>query len=244
MPPGNNKPTARKCAIKLEGVTRTFVSGQVETKVLHGIDLEIYEGELTVILGASGSGKSTLLNMIGGIDRPTSGRIVFNGSDLATLDDAGLTEYRRKSVGFVFQFYNLVPTLTARENVEVSTEISDDPMDPAKALELVGLGDRINHFPSQMSGGQQQRVAIARALAKRPSIMLCDEPTGALDAKTGQMILGTLVDLNERLGTTIIIITHAAPISLLAHRIVHIGSGVVTKAEYVGKRLKVGEISW
>jgi putative ABC transport system ATP-binding protein len=234
----------KKCAIKLEGIKRTFVSGQVETHVLRGIDLEIYDGELTVILGASGSGKSTLLNLIGGIDKPNEGRIIFNGRDISAFDENELTEYRRRHVGFIFQFYNLVPTLNARENVEVSTEIADEFMDPVEALKLVGLEDRIEHFPAQMSGGQQQRVAIARALAKKPGIMLCDEPTGALDAKTGQMILSTLVDLNEKLGTTILIITHAATIAMLAHRIVHIGSGVITKVEEVKNRLKVGEISW
>lgn len=232
------------CEIKLEDVRKTYVMGEVEVPVLRGIDLEIRRGELTVVLGASGSGKSTLLNMIGGVDRPSSGRVLFDGDDVATYNDAKLTEYRRRNVGFVFQFYNLVPTLTARENVEVSTEIAADPMDPAKALELVDLGDRVDYFPAQMSGGQQQRVSIARALSKKPRLMLCDEPTGALDAKTGQFVLDTLIKLNDKLGTTIVIITHAQPIAKLAHRVIHLGSGVVDKTERNEKRLGVEEISW
>jgi putative ABC transport system ATP-binding protein len=218
--------------------------GEVKVPVLHGIDLDIYRGELTVVLGASGSGKSTLLNMVGGIDRPTEGTIMFGGSDIALMKDRALTEYRRKSVGFVFQFYNLVPTLTAEENVQVSTEVADSPMDPKEALKLVELDDRADHFPSQLSGGQQQRVAIARALAKNPSLMLCDEPTGALDFKTGQLVLKTLAALNEKLGTTIVIITHCAPIAQLAHRVIRLGSGVIQSADYNDDRKKVEEVVW
>jgi putative ABC transport system ATP-binding protein len=218
--------------------------GEVDVPVLCGIDLEIRKGELTVVCGASGSGKSTLLNMIGGIDRPTRGEIWFDDKDLAQLTDKALTEYRRKSVGFVFQFYNLVPTLTAKENVQVSTEIADDAMDPADALKLVDLEDRMDHFPAQLSGGQQQRVAIARALAKNPRLMLCDEPTGALDFKTGQLVLSTLTRLNDELGTTIVLITHAVPISQLAHRVVRLGSGEIVKLRVNEKRLKAEEIVW
>jgi len=233
-----------QCEIKLTGVKKTFIMGEVQVPVLHGVDLEIHQGELTVILGISGSGKSTLLNMIGGIDRPTAGEILFKNRDIARLNDRELTEYRRKHVGFIFQFYNLVPTLTAKENVEVSTEIAEHPMTPKQALELVDLSDRLEYFPAQLSGGQQQRVSIARALAKNPSLMLCDEPTGALDAETGQLVLKTLLDLNEKLGTTIIIITHASPISKLAHRIFHLRDGVIAKTEYNQQRLNVKDIVW
>jgi len=234
----------RRCEIRLVGIKKIYRMGEVDVPVLHGIDLEVYQGELTVVLGASGSGKSTLLNMIGGIDRPSQGEIWFDDRNLADLSDRGLTEYRRKSVGFVFQFYNLVPTLTAKENVEVSTEVADDPMDPLEALELVDLADHADYFPAQMSGGQQQRVAIARALAKNPRLMLCDEPTGALDAKTGQLVLTTLAKLNSELGATIVIITHAAPIAQLAHRAVRLDSGVVAESRRNEKRLAVEEISW
>ncbi len=234
----------KKCAIRLAGVKKTYHMGEVDVPVLHGIDLDLYEGEMTVILGASGSGKSTLLNMIGGIDRPSAGDIFFDDINVAKMTDRQLTEYRRKSVGFVFQFYNLVPTLTSKENVQVSTEVADEPMDPVEALKLVELEKQIDFFPAQMSGGQQQRVAIARALAKNPTLMLCDEPTGALDSNTGQIVLETLMNLNEKLGTTIIIITHASPIAELAHRVVHLGNGLIDKAEYNKKRKQVKEISW
>jgi putative ABC transport system ATP-binding protein len=231
-------------AIRLEDIRKTYRMGEVDVPVLRGIDLEIYQGELTVILGASGSGKSTLLNMIGGIDRPSAGKVWFDNADLAACTDRELTEYRRRHVGFVFQFYNLVPTLTARENVQVSTEIASDPMMPAEALELVGLAEHLDYFPAQLSGGQQQRVAIARALGKKPSLMLCDEPTGALDFKTGQLVLDTLVQLNKELGATIVIITHAAPIAGLAHRVVHLGSGCIDEVECNEKQLGVEEIAW
>ena len=234
----------KKCAIKLAGVKKTYHMGEVDVPVLHGVDLDIYDGELTVILGASGSGKSTLLNMIGGIDRPSGGDIFFGDTNVAKMSDRQLTEYRRKSVGFVFQFYNLVPTLTSKENVQVSTEVADTPMDPVEALKMVELESQIDFFPAQMSGGQQQRVAIARALAKNPTLMLCDEPTGALDTNTGQIVLETLINLNEKLGTTIIIITHASPIAELAHRVVHLGNGLIDKTEYNKHRKQVKEISW
>jgi len=234
----------RVCELKLIGVKKSFKMGELIVPVLHGIDVEIHKGEVTVILGASGSGKSTLLNLIGGIDRPTEGTILFRDENIVKYDDKMLTEYRRKNIGFVFQFYNLVPTLNSRENVQVVTEIADNPMIADDALNLVGLEDRLDHFPSQMSGGQQQRVAIARALAKNPAMMLCDEPTGALDAETGVMILKTLMQLNEKLGTTILIITHASGIAQIAHQVIHITSGKVSKVERNDKRLNPGEISW
>lgn len=230
-------------AIQCRDLHKTYVMGEVEVPVLRGIDVDIYGGELSVVLGASGSGKTTLLNIIGGIDHPTSGKVLFSGRDIAQMSDRELTEHRRKNVGFVFQFYNLVPTLTALENVLVSTEVADAPMDPEKALELVGLADRKNHFPSQLSGGQQQRVSIARALAKNPRVMFCDEPTGALDAETGRMVLELLTGLNDRLGTTIVIITHAAPIASLATRIVRLTMEGAT-SQTNEKRARAGDISW
>jgi putative ABC transport system ATP-binding protein len=236
--------SAPKSEISLKNIKKTYVMGDVKVPVLHGVDLEIYQGEITIILGASGSGKSTLLNIMGGIENPTDGEIWFGGENLASYNDAQLTNYRRNNVGFVFQFYNLIPTLTAKENVEVSTEISTNPLEPLKALELVGMDDRADHFPSQMSGGQQQRVSIARALAKNPTLMLCDEPTGALDFKTGQLVLETLVDLNTKLGTTIVIITHCVPLADLAHRVIHLGSGLIGKTVVNEHRREVKEISW
>lgn len=230
--------------IVLQGIKKTYVMGEVQVPVLHGIDIEIVKGELTVILGASGSGKSTLLNIIGGIDRATAGSVTFRGSEITSFSDKALTEYRRKSVGFVFQFYNLVSTLTAKENVEVSTEVADNPMDPVKALELVGMGDRADYFPAQLSGGQQQRVAIARALAKNPALMLCDEPTGALDFQTGRMVLKTLKQLNDELGTTIVIITHCAPLAQVAHRIIHLGSGLIEECTINKNRANAEDITW
>ncbi len=229
--------------IQCRELVKTYTMGEVQVPVLRGIDVDIYAGELTVILGASGAGKTTLLNIIGGIDRPTSGEVLFGGRDIASMTDKELTEHRRKNVGFVFQFYNLVPSLTALENVLVSTEVADNPMEPEKALELVGLGDRLDHFPAQMSGGQQQRVSIARALAKNPGVMFCDEPTGALDAKTGRMVLQLLTDLNERLGTTIVIITHAAPIASLARRVVNLTMEGVT-SHLNENRARAEDISW
>lgn len=233
-----------KVEVKLTDVKKTFVMGEVDVPVLLGINAEIHKGEMTAILGASGSGKSTILNLIGGIDRPTSGQVLFENEDISTLSDSKLTEFRRKNVGFVFQFYNLIAALTAKENVDVSTEIADNPMNPEEALKQVGLGDRINHFPSEMSGGQQQRVAIARALAKNPRLMLCDEPTGALDHDTSIIVLNLLKKLNDELGTTIVMVTHSPPVSEMANRIIHIGSGIVEKTYINKKPVSAEEIAW
>ncbi len=232
-----------EAAIRCEKVHKTYVMGEVKVPVLKGIDLEIMKGELTVILGASGAGKSTLLNIVGGIDRPSAGHVYCGDTDLATLNDRKLTEHRRRNVGFVFQFYNLVPTLTALENVQTAAEIANNPMDPLKALEMVELADRKDHFPSQLSGGQQQRVSIARALAKNPLVMFCDEPTGALDAATGRMVLSLLTRLNEEAGTSIVIVTHAAAIAKLAQRVLHLTmEGLTTTLNK--ERAKAEDISW
>ncbi|WP_295390065.1 ABC transporter ATP-binding protein [uncultured Thiodictyon sp.] len=230
-------------AIRCVGIHKTYHTGEVETPVLRGIDLEIMPGEVTVILGASGAGKTTLLNIIGGIDRPTTGEIWCGGENLAGFDDRRLTEHRRRNVGFVFQFYNLVPTLTALENVQTATEIADRPMDPAEALALVDLSDRRDHFPAQLSGGQQQRVAIARALAKRPLVVFCDEPTGALDATTGRHVLDLLLRINEQTGATIVIVTHAAPVAGLAHAVLRLELDGI-HASRNAKRLGAEDISW
>ncbi len=235
---------ANEIELTIKELFKTYTMGEVKVPVLRGIDTEINHGELTVILGASGSGKSTLLNMIGGIDRPTSGQIIFGDRDIADLTDKQLTQYRRLNIGFVFQFYNLVPTLTATENVQVSTEVCDNPMDPAEALEMVGLGDRLGHFPAQLSGGQQQRVAIARALAKKPRLMLCDEPTGALDHETSIIVLNLLQKLNRDMGTTIVMITHARSISQIANRIIEISDGVVAKVQNNPKPKKAEDLDW
>ncbi|QDT49487.1 putative ABC transporter ATP-binding protein [Symmachiella dynata] len=236
--------TATQTLFQLSGVSKTYRMGEVEVPVLHDVDLEIYAGEIMVIVGPSGSGKSTLLNIIGGIDSPTAGDVLFQDRDLAQLNERELTAYRREHVGFVFQFYNLVPTLTARENVLVSTEISRTPMDVDEVLEMVGLGDRKDHFPSQLSGGEQQRVAIARALAKDPTLLLCDEPTGALDLSTGRMVLELLDRLCTELGKTVVLITHNNPISHLAHRVVKLGQGTIAEARVNTERTSPHDIQW
>jgi len=239
MPQKPNGDSAVQCV----QIHKNYQMGEVEVKVLRGLDLEIKKGQLTVIVGASGAGKTTLLNIIGGIDRPTSGEVWVDGENLAAMTDRRLTEYRRRKIGFVFQFYNLVPTLTSIENVQVSTQIADHALDPAEALKMVGLADQMNHFPAQMSGGQQQRVSIARALAKQPAIMLCDEPTGALDAHTGQRVLGLLSRLNEKMGATIIIITHAAPLADMAHRVLHLTMDGITAHDNTVRK-PAEEITW
>jgi putative ABC transport system ATP-binding protein len=228
----------------VHGVTKVYHMGEVEVHALRGIDLDLYEGEMLVLLGASGSGKSTLLNILGGLDVPTSGEVWYLDHKLTSATEEELTRFRREHVGFVFQFYNLIPSLTALENVALVTEIAAMPMDPAEALELVGLGDRRNHFPAQLSGGEQQRVAIARAVAKRPDVLLCDEPTGALDYATGKIVLEALARANRELGTTTAIITHNASIAGMADRVVRMSSGRIADSRRNERRLSPSELSW
>lgn len=228
----------------VQGLTKVYRTGEVEVHALRGVDLDIVAGEFLVLLGPSGSGKSTLLNILGGLDHASAGVVMFRDTDLTSLGDRALTLYRRQNVGFVFQFYNLVPSLTARENVSLVTEIALDPMRPEAALELVGLGDRLDHFPAQLSGGEQQRVAIARAIAKRPEVMFCDEPTGALDSKTGVKVLEALVSVNRDLGTTTAVITHNVAIGGIADRIVHFADGRVAKIDRNATRRPAEEITW
>jgi len=227
-----------------EGLTKTYTSGEVEVRALRDLDLEIWAGEVVVLLGPSGSGKSTLLNIMGGLDRATSGHLLFRQLELTQLDDRSLTEYRRRHVGFVFQFYNLIPSLTAYENVALVTEIADDPMRPDEALALVGLETRMEHFPSQLSGGEQQRVAIARAIAKRPEVLLCDEPTGALDSKTGIRVIDALLKVNSQLGTTTLIITHNASIQSVAHRVLFFADGQISRIQVNEGRRAAAELVW
>ena len=229
---------------RTEGVTKIYETGDVKVFALGGVDLELYESELTVLLGPSGSGKSTLLNILGGLDHATDGRVWFKDIELTDMPDRGLTKYRRDHVGFVFQFYNLVPSLTARENVQLVTDVAPDPMSAEEALELVGLGKRMDHFPSELSGGEQQRVAIARAIAKRPQILLCDEPTGALDSTTGVQVLEVLRDINERFGTTTVVITHNAEIQRMAHRVIFFQDGKISDVRVNEQRLAPSEITW
>ncbi len=240
-PPRENSAQA---VFKLTDVSKVYTMGEVQVHALKNVSLDLYEGEFIVLLGASGSGKSTLLNILGGLDTPTSGSIRYLDTDLTSASDMVLTQFRRDHVGFVFQFYNLIPSLTALENVALVTEISPDPMDPAEALALVGLADRVDHFPAQLSGGEQQRVAIARAIAKRPDMLLCDEPTGALDFQTGKLVLEVLERINRELGTTTAVITHNAAIAGMAHRVVYISSGQITRIETNASRLTPAEISW
>ena len=223
-----NKKTP-EVVFQTHGLTKVYDMGEVQVHALRGIDLELYAGELVVLLGASGSGKSTLLNILGGLDTATGGKVLYREKDLTLAGDRELTQYRRHHVGFVFQFYNLIPSLTARENVAIVTEIAKNPMTPEDALELVGLGDRKDYFPAQLSGGQQQRVAIARAIAKQPSVLLCDEPTGALDSKTGIIVLEAIEKVNRELGTTTVIITHNVVQSEIAERILFLSDGQVTE---------------
>jgi putative ABC transport system ATP-binding protein len=230
--------------IVAEQLVKRYQMGEVEVIALRGVDLELPAGELTVLLGASGSGKSTLLNILGGLDVCTSGRVRYRGQDLTRADEAALTEYRRHHVGFVFQFYNLLPSLTARENVELVTEIAREPMAASDALVLVGLGERQDHFPAQLSGGEQQRVAVARAVAKRPDLLLCDEPTGALDFETGVRVLVALQQVNRELGTTTVIITHNAPIAAIADRVITLADGRITRAERNAAPRPAGELRW
>ena len=229
---------------RVEGLRKDYVMGEVTVSALRGIDLCIYRGEFLTIVGPSGSGKSTLLNIIGGMDTPSAGKVVFKDQDLSQFTPHELTLYRRHHIGFVFQFYNLISNLTARENVEMATEISRNPLDADRALELVGLEERRDHFPSQLSGGEQQRVAIARAVAKQPEILLCDEPTGALDYSTGKVVLALLRTVNRRTGTTVVIITHNAAVGGIADRVVHIRDGIASQIEVNEKPLDADQIEW
>jgi len=225
------------------GLTKTY-PGETPVHALRGVDLEMFEGELVVLLGPSGSGKSTLLNILGGLDQPTSGKFYFRGLEVTQFSQNELTLYRRDNVGFVFQFYNLIPSLTARENVALVTEIAKAPMTPDEALTMVGLGHRLDHFPAQLSGGEQQRVAIARAIAKRPSVLLCDEPTGALDSKTGIVVLQAIVRANQELGTTTAVITHNAVMASMADRVMRFADGQIVSIERNTKKLSPEELSW
>jgi len=236
--------TSPDVLLHLENVGRTFQMGEVSVVALRDATLDIHRGEVMTMVGPSGSGKTTLLNIIGGMDSPTSGRVVYEGRNLAGLNARELTQYRRETVGFVFQFYNLIPNLTARENIMVATEISPDPMDETEALELVGLADRMDHFPAQLSGGEQQRVAIARALAKNPQLLLCDEPTGALDFETGIWVLGLLERLKRELGKTIIIITHNLAIGAMADRVVRLRSGEIVEVRVNESPVSPEAITW
>lgn len=229
---------------KTEGVTKVYETGEVKIFALAGVDLALYESEFTVLLGPSGSGKSTLLNILGGLDHATDGRVWFKDTELTNMSERALTKFRRDHVGFVFQFYNLMPSLTALENVQLVTDVAPDPMPADEALEMVGLGKRMNHFPSEMSGGEQQRVAIARAIAKRPQILLCDEPTGALDSKTGVQVLEVLRDINEKFGTTTVVITHNADIQRMAHRVIFFQDGKISEVRVNENRLAPAEITW
>lgn len=229
---------------RARGLSKVYRTGAVEVHALRGIDLDIREGEVVVLLGPSGSGKSTLLNIMGGLDRPSSGQLFFNDLELTGLDEAGLTRYRRHHIGFVFQFYNLIPSLTALENVALVTEIADAPMPPEEALTLVGLDERIDHFPAQLSGGEQQRVAIARAIAKRPAVLLCDEPTGALDSMTGIRVIEALMRVNVQLGTTTVIITHNASIQAVADRVLMFADGRISAIHKNDVRVPASAISW
>jgi putative ABC transport system ATP-binding protein len=235
---------ARPVVFVARSLAKTYRMGEVEVRALAGVDLEIREGEFIVLLGPSGSGKSTLLNILGGLDTPTSGSALWRDHDLSTAGEAELTRYRREHVGFVFQFYNLIPSLTVRENVALVTEIAPSPMRPEEALDLVGLTPRLDHFPAQLSGGEQQRVAIARAIAKRPDVLLCDEPTGALDYATGKLVLDVIARINRDLGTTAIVITHNAAIAGMADRVLKLADGRIAGVEVNARRLTAAEIAW
>jgi putative ABC transport system ATP-binding protein len=228
----------------VHGVTKVYQMGEVQVHALRGVDIDLYRGEFAVLLGASGSGKSTLLNILGGLDTPTDGQVLYGDQDLTRASESELTRYRRYHVGFVFQFYNLIPSLTALENVAVVTEIARSPMQPQEALQLVGLGERLDHFPAQLSGGEQQRVAIARAIAKKPDVLLCDEPTGALDSKTGIVVLEALQRVNQELGTSTAVITHNADIAQMADRVIKLTDGRIGEVIVNQTRLAPSELTW
>lgn len=231
-------------AYRARQLTKTYRTGETEVHALRGVDLDVPKGEMIVLLGPSGSGKSTFLNIFGALDRPTSGTLHFGGFEIGQASDRQLTEFRRRHVGFIFQFYNLIPSLTAAENVSLVTDIVADPMPAAEALERVGLQDRIHHFPSQLSGGEQQRVAVARAIAKRPDVLLCDEPTGALDSQTGVRVLESLAEVNEKLGTTTLLITHNAGIAAMADRVLHFADGRIVDETVNKTRRPASELTW
>ncbi|CAM5798203.1 ABC transporter ATP-binding protein [Rhizobacter fulvus] len=229
---------------EVRGLTKTYRTGEVEVQALRDVDLDVARGEFIVLLGPSGSGKSTLLNILGGLDVPSAGRVNFGSQDLSAATESELTAFRRRHVGFVFQFYNLIPSLTVRENVQLVTDIADDPMPADEAIDRVGLTPRRDHFPAQLSGGEQQRVAIARAIVKRPDVLLCDEPTGALDYQTGKLVLEVIAHINEELGTTAIVITHNAAIAGMADRVVYLGDGRIQRVVANAHRVKPAELSW
>lgn len=229
---------------RAQGLTKTYHMGDVQVRALRGVDLALERGELVVVLGPSGSGKSTLLNILGGLDVPSSGQVFYGGEDLSRADDAALTRFRREHVGFVFQFYNLIASLTARENVAVVTEIARHPLAPEEALALVGLTARLDHFPAQLSGGEQQRVAIARAIAKRPAVLLCDEPTGALDSATGVRVLQALEQVNAEMGATTVIITHNADIARMASRVLWMQDGQIVREQRNATRQQAASLQW
>ena len=241
---GNGSEARSAPAVSMRGVTKVYQMGEVAVHALRGISLDFDEGGFTVLLGPSGSGKSTLLNILGGLDVPTAGEVVYRGQDLTRANEGELTRYRRRRVGFVFQFYNLIPSLSARENVELVTEISDDPLPAREALDIVGLTDRADHFPSQMSGGEQQRVAIARAIAKRPDILLCDEPTGALDISTGITVLEAIERVNREYGATTAVITHNAAISKIADRVISLADGRISRERINETRAPATTVEW
>jgi putative ABC transport system ATP-binding protein len=236
--------TPPRTVFHAHGLTKVYDMGEIQVHALRGVDLDLYSGELVVLLGPSGSGKSTLLNILGGLDSATAGTVLYHGHELTRASEKELTEFRRDHVGFVFQFYNLIPSLTARENVAAVTEIVSGAMRPEEALELVGMGARLDHFPAQLSGGEQQRVAIARAIAKRPAVLLCDEPTGALDSETGIVVLEALETANRELGTTTAVITHNAAIAQMADRVIRLANGQIGAVESNQHKLAPAELSW
>lgn len=240
----SNPGTALDTVFEAAGVTKVYEMGEVKVHALRGVDLKLYTSEFLVLLGPSGSGKSTLLNILGGLDLPTEGSVAYRGRDLSGADDSTRTSYRRRHVGFVFQFYNLIPSLTAKENVALVTEISRNPMPPREALGIVGLADRMNHFPAQMSGGEQQRVAIARAIAKRPDVLLCDEPTGALDISTGIVVLEAIERINRELGTTTAVITHNSAVADIADRVVHLSNGRISSERRNESKIPAQALRW
>ena len=243
-PGGDPDPRGRPAVFHVHGISKIYRMGEVEVHALRGVALDLYAGELVVLLGASGSGKSTLLNILGGLDTPTGGEVRYLDHELTGASEFDLTRFRREHVGFVFQFYNLIPSLTALENVSLVTEIAGHPLDAGEALRMVGLGDRLHHFPAQLSGGEQQRVAIARAVAKRPDVLLCDEPTGALDYATGKIVLEVLARVNRELGTTTAVITHNAAIAGMADRVVRMSSGTIVDITRNARRLTPSELTW